>query len=1048
MSEKDHRLLLGPAGSGKTRSLRDAFVEALRAGRESETLLLVPTSSYRDHTRNLVLRESGIRGFSGAAVCTFRDLLERLAPADRNAELSAVRRELLIRRLLRELPLPDLEQVRDFPGFRAALAEAVEEARRAGLDPDALEAALGAGTLSGRHHCFLRFFRAYSTALRQAGGASAVLMDDGQRLTRALESIAGGGLPVRLVLVDGFADFTAEQRQLLVALLGRTPAASVALTLDRQKRDFFYQAQRSRDWLKSFGFREVWLEGNHRARAESLQAVEWALRDSRAEPLPRLWQAEGALAVFATADRRDEAELIGREILRLVRRNPQSDTRGFRYREIGIIVRNPAEYTPLLKGVFRRLEIPLRAFFPVPLLDTAYGRHLLLCLDLFQPGSRPESLLQWLKSPYCPVRSRRLVESFEYRAVERLADARESRWDRCIAPNSFLAAVLDQLAAFDAELAAAGGPQALAAWTARMWREFTRLPEIPDGGSSERVLELRAEAAACRRMDSFLSEFVEAAEVEEIGAIPFAEFRALLRLLMAREQLAIRDRRQDAVNLMNPFEARQWELRVVFVAGMLENEFPAPPREPLFLDDQDREAVEEACGLSLPTTADRALDERLLFYVAATRARERLYFTYPQSDAAGTRLLRSFFLRVLDPLLEPPACRKWERRRSEIVCPPEMAADASDLLALAHTELAARSPDPKALGLALALCESLRSSGATRRAALALAPRPDRLLLEAVLARLREHAVQFSPSAFQTFSSCAYKYFGQYLLKLKGPARPDRIDFQSEGRIVHDTIEQWERGGRSEPIAQALERCFQENTRAIPPGHRGAKSYAEMLHFLERFVPLEIERSNIYRTAVQPEYVELKFGQGEKTPALPLRLADGTVVEIHGRVDRVEVATAEGRKLGLVVDFKYSKDGFDQESLRDIEHGLGLQLPIYLLALEELFGLAPAGAELYPLKADPARRSGIYDAELARHIFRQSAPNEAILLAPGEFRALIARSRRWLERHAESIRGGRIAVFPENPDYCDRCDFYDLCRVKTWEVRQIRERERERSIAR
>ena len=146
----------------------------MQAGGTAETLLLVPTASYRDHTRNLVLREGGLRGFSDAAVCTFRDLLERLFSESRcgtrgdsllarqsdsgpPAELSAARREL---------PLPYLNAVRDFPGFRTALGDAMEEARRAGVEPDTLEAVLRNGAPSARHHAFQQLFRAYLAALR------------------------------------------------------------------------------------------------------------------------------------------------------------------------------------------------------------------------------------------------------------------------------------------------------------------------------------------------------------------------------------------------------------------------------------------------------------------------------------------------------------------------------------------------------------------------------------------------------------------------------------------------------------------------------------------------------------------------------------------------------------------------------------------------------------------------------------------------------------------------------------------------------------------
>ena len=330
-------------------------------------------------------------------------------------------------------------------------------------------------------------------------------------------------------------------------------------------------------------------------------------------------------------------------------------------------------------------------------------------------------------------------------------------------------------------------------------------------------MELRAEAVAFRRIEPLLDEIAVAAEAEHAGPMSFPEFRELLSSLLAREQFSVRDRRQDAVTLMNPFEARQWELRTVFIVGLVENEFPAPIRDPLFLDDDDRKALEKTGGLALPTTAHRRLEERLLFYVAATRPRDRLYFTYPLSDADGTPLLRSSLLRGLEPLLESPACRKLQWRRSAIAYPAELAIGTDDLLALTRLELGARASRPEAMSRALALYEELRPLGATRRAASALAPRPGRLQLEAVRTRLRERATLFSASGFRTFAECAFKYFAQESLKLQGPAVPKEIDPQMAGQIAHATIEAWERSGRSRPIDEVLEECFRKRTRDIPP---------------------------------------------------------------------------------------------------------------------------------------------------------------------------------------------------------------------------------------
>ena len=174
-----------------------------------------------------------------------------------------------------------MNAVRDFPGFRTALGDALEEARRAGVEPDTLEAVLRNGAPLARHHAFQQLFLAYLTALRQTGA------NEAQHLSQVFETLASGGLRLRLLLFDGFADFTAEQRALLMALLPHAPVAVVTLTLDPQKRDLFYQAERSRAWLESLGFRELWIDGNHRPRAESLAAVELGLREGKLRPRRR-----------------------------------------------------------------------------------------------------------------------------------------------------------------------------------------------------------------------------------------------------------------------------------------------------------------------------------------------------------------------------------------------------------------------------------------------------------------------------------------------------------------------------------------------------------------------------------------------------------------------------------------------------------------------------------------------------------------------------------------------------------------------------------------
>jgi ATP-dependent helicase/nuclease subunit B len=1021
------RLLLGPAGCGKSRLVRAAFAEAVRAGDAQRVLLLVPTASYREHTRNEVLRESELKGLAGEPICTFSDLLRRLAPAS-GPVLTGARRELLLRRLLSELALPEFRAVEEFPGFRAALAESVEELRRAGLTPEMLRAAL-----PGREHRpFLSFFEVYDKALEKAG------IDEGRQLRLATGAIRSGALRLRLLLVDGFSDFTPEQRALLEALLqpgpgAERPAAQIALTLDRQTGErqsagFFYQAERSRAWLQLLGFADQWLEGNRRA-AGVLAAVEAAcrlpsLRDAqrvesgREEAKP----ADAPLTLLAAADRRDEIELMAREALRLGRS-------GMPWREIGIIVHQPAIYAPLLREAFRALGVPLRSFVPVPLLATAYGAHLRLCLDLFAAGSRPESIFRWLKSPYCTLAGLRESEIFEYRAIQRLTEAREGRWEKVVRPESRLAGVLKRLAAFDCEFEEPARPAAMAARVTRLWEDMTRLHEIPEETSAGRALELRGEAAAMRRCGELLAEVAEAAEPETTGPMPFSEFRQLLLRRLAEEQIHVRDRRADAVNLMSTFEARQWELSAVLVPGLVEKEFPSAAGEALFVDDADRRAIQGAHAITLPVSADWARDQRLLFYIAVSRARSRLFLSYPQTDLSGKQLLRSFLLRDLKALLQGPGCRMVVRRRSDGVPPAELAAGEDDLLAFTHAELARWPERTEPRALALALYEALRAGGATSRAMQAARPLLERLAEPAALDLLRLRSTRFSPSALETFARCPFNYFVSKTMGLQAGPLPAELDFLVQGNIAHAVIEEWEGLGRGRPIGEILDRCFDEKLdgEGIPASHLSAKIHQEMRRFLGIFEQAEREHPQRYHTAIDPRFIELKFGAGGLPPVH--MTVDGAAVEIRGRFDRVESVQAGPHRLGLVVDYKYSSSGFDKETLADIEEGRDLQLPVYLIALEEVFGLKPAAAELYPLKANPPIRCGLYDRSLAGSLIAGALSKGAIECEPDGFQALMEKGREWIKKHVTDIRGGVIKVRDAPEDACYQCEFFDLCRV-------------------
>ncbi|MCD6539756.1 MAG: ATP-dependent helicase [Candidatus Omnitrophica bacterium] len=110
----------------------------------------------------------------------------------------------------------------------------------------------------------------------------------------------------------------------------------------------------------------------------------------------------------------------------------------------------------------------------------------------------------------------------------------------------------------------------------------------------------------------------------------------------------------DAVNILTVHKAKGLEFRVVFIVGLVEGKFPWPKRSPSL------ELPKQLYKDILPSGDYHIQEERRLFYVALTRAREEVILTSSQ-DYGGKRLrkISRFVYEALDiPKIIPPLKRE------------------------------------------------------------------------------------------------------------------------------------------------------------------------------------------------------------------------------------------------------------------------------------------------------------------------------------------------------------------------------------------------------
>ncbi|QES43703.1 DNA helicase UvrD [Streptomyces venezuelae] len=466
--------------------------------------------------------------------------------------------------------------------------------------------------------------------------------------------------------------------------------------------------------------------------------------------------------------------------------------------------------------------------------------------------------------------------------------------------------------------------------------------ELWDGTPWPRRLERTARRGgaagrnADRDLDAVCALFAAAARAEERtggrGALNFLEETEAQDI--AADTLTRRAARSDAVRLMTAHRAKGLEWRLVVVAGVQEGLWPDLRRRGSLLE-ADRIGRD---GLAEPLTPGALLsEERRLFYVAATRARERLVVTAVKAPAEdGDQPSR--FLTELG--VEP----------KDITGRPRRPLSVAALVA----ELRATTVDPR-------VSETLREAAAQRLARLAaLADSEGRPLVPAahpyrwwgmyeptaseVPLRDRDKPVVLSGSALdQLANTCALQWFLGREVKADAPATAA----QGFGNVVHVLADEVASGRTPADLAVLMERLDSVwDALAFDAPWKSAQEKEHARVALERFLQWHVmDRTS--RTPVASEHgfdVTLEAGPYE--------------VRVRGSMDRVE-QDAEGR--AYVVDFKTGK-----QSPSAAEVARHPQLAVYQLAVREgaaddLFeGVRPepGGAELVQLRQGAAKKNG------------------------------------------------------------------------------------------
>ena len=968
------KLVTGPANAGKAGVVLGAYRDALGA----EPVLVVPAFRDVEHAQ----RELAGRGaVFGTRVVRFARLFEVVAERCDSASLgrsraTGLQRELIVERAVRDAGLELLAESAARPGFVRAALRFVAELERSLVTPARFAQALAAWAGGGPRERYARdlaaVYRSYRETLDRAG-----LVDDELYAWHALDALRERpeGWDRAPVFLYGFDDFTPIELGLIEALAGEGAAEVVVSLPFEAGRSAFESVAPLVERLAAAAAEHVELPATAEHYApearDPLNRVERLLFEPDGEP----GDPGGALRLLSAGGERAEVELVGAEVLRLLRAGTPAG-------EVAVVFREVAPYASLVEQVFTAYAIPFALERPVRLEHTGLGRGALALLRCAGGAGTADDLLAYLRTAG-RLDQPHLADTLEHelrRLGARTAGEARAVWES----DRWPLGVIERLArARDAATLAAQLDEEVERLFAR---PYERAAHVFSNGELEdpRAREaLRRALAGVRRLASADPELAHPPE-------------RLHDLLAAVEVWTGAAPAPDRVQVARPRDIRARRFQAVFACGLQEGEFPRPPRPEPFLPDEDRRAIARASGLALPLRDERPARERQLFYVCASRAERLLALSWRDTDEEGSPQLRSFLVddvRALfgDRLDEPHATRPL----SAVTWPDEDAPTEVERERAAALAGPRRSP-----------------------------PRPERIEAEDVLADL---GARLSPAALEAYADCPVKWLVERRL------RPDALEPDPEpmvrGRYAHAVLELTyrrlgERTGSRRVTHQSLpeaERILIEalreresDFRLSPRATRVRAAVRRLEVDLLRYLRAEADSGS----AFEPVELELDFGlEGSLQP--PLVVGDG--LEVGGRIDRVDVWNGHA----LVRDYK---GGSKVEGVAKWGERNRLQVALYMLAVREVLGLRPAGGIYQPLKGRDPRPRGVLLKELEDDLgtgyvgtdFRDADALERELDA--------ARER--LVELAGRMRSGEVRPCPETCAWNGGCSYPSICRVE------------------
>ena len=1076
------QFVFGNAGSGKSHYLYEHVIQESMKYPDRKYIVLVPEQFTMQTQKELVMRHPR-HGIMNIDVLSFARLAFRVLEetgAKGRAVLDDEGKNLILRKLAGKVE-PNLKVLKGNirkTGYISEVKSVISELTQYNIRPEGMDDMIAGveseSYLAWKLRDIQTMYEAFEDYLADRYITKEEILDV---LCQVMPK--SRMLKDSVIALDGFTGFTPIQNQVLREMLKHCRKVMVTVTMDEREepyvledkyRLFALSKQMVTSLVRIAGEEKVWLEdavclyGRPPYRFRENPPLAFLEQELFRYGKAVYAEKQQSVRVYCARNPKEEAACAAQRIRALVRK------KGYRYRDIGVIVGDMNVYADEIEKTFARYQIPVFMDYKRSVLLNSFVEYVRSLLAMAEKNFTAESVLRFLRTNlagfteeetdllenYLLALGIRGYKKWQEKWLRRARTTTEEELERLnhlrvrfVEKISSLVFVLKQRRKTVKDVTAA-----LYAFLVQediqkqVKRQENRFAEAGE-------LALAKEYAQIYRvLMELFDKFVGLLGDEQIS---LREYCDLLDAGMEEARIGVIPPGLDQVVAGDIERTRLRDSKVLLLLGANDTLIPGAAVTGGLLSDRDRERFEEQ-GIALaPGAKEKTYIQKFYLYLHMTKPTEELDVSYSKVSAEGKSLRPAYLigdLKRMFPKLTVFDMDRYGMEAMELV--PETGID----YVIAGLREPKRAEDAAWQELyRWYLKQDTWKEAAERLVQASCYHRPEDALTRETAERLYGERTA-SVSRLEKFASCACAHFLTYGLRLKEREEYEfaAIDF---GNMFHKSLETYARkieaAGESwteiseekqrQYAAESVEESIVDYSNTVLySSARNAYIIPRMKRMMNRTVWAMTKQ--LARGAFRPEGYEVSFGSG--------------------KIDRIDTCETEDTVYVKILDYKTGAKAFDMAAFY---HGLQMQLVVYMREALELEQkkhpgkeAVPAGIFYYRMK-DPVVDKEVDDRKLEDAILRELrldglvSADDAVIrrldkefsgaspvipvgrtksgyskasrtLEPEEFAAVLDFAGEQRERLQEEMKSGRADAAPYEMGQqtgCDYCPYRNIC---------------------